>query len=113
MATYNSLSDSDKAVVQNTVNIIRSNSGALARSFNVVTAIENDTNATGILASINSGETIPNTTNLAGADDMTQAELLTVFNGIKALRDDGTDGATPANLALWAKAAGINATIGA
>ena len=109
MAAYDSLSDSDKAVVQNTVNLIRAGAGEVGRMFNHLAAIAADTNATGLVMSVDAGDTIPNTSGLAGADDMTRAELVTLYTFLNGIR---TTGDTPANRAQMSKAAGINALLG-
>jgi len=109
MATYASLSDSDKAVVQNTVQQIRALSGTVGRQFNALTAIANDTNAVNLITSIDSGETIPNQSGLAGADDMTRSELVSLWNELIAMQAAYD---TAANRASWSKAAGINALLG-
>lgn len=109
MATYASLSDADKAVVQNTVNLIRAGAGELARIFNHVTAIANDTNAVALVTSVDAGDTIPNTSGLAGADDMTRTELVAVYNVLNNAR---TSIDTAGFRAQASKAAGINALLG-
>ncbi len=109
MATYDSLSPADKAVVQNTANLIRAGCGELGLIFNHIKAIAEDTNAVALVTSVDAGEAIPNTSGLAGADDLTRAELVTVYtllNGIRTTND------TPANRADLSKAAGINALLG-
>ena len=59
------------------------------------------------MQSIDAGETIPNSTQFAGSDDMTRAEGESIYTDLKALMDTND---TVANRALWSKAAGINAT---
>ncbi len=109
MATYDSLSAADKAVVQNTVNLIRAAAGEIGRAFNHLAAIANDTNATGLVTSIDAGETSPHTSGLAGADDITRAEVVSMWPEIVAMpRTYDTGG----NRAAWSKAAGINALLG-
>ncbi len=109
MATYDSLSAEDKAVVQNVVNLMRAGAGEIGRVFNHYQAIANDTNATGLVVSIDAGETIPNTSGLAGADDMTRAELVSMWTDFVAMRSTYD---IAANRAAWSKAAGINALLG-
>jgi len=103
MATYASLSDSDKSVVQNTIQLIRSVSGSTGRAFNTMQAIADDTNAIALITSIDAGETIPNQSGLAGADDMTRAELVAVWTTLNAMK---TTYDTPTNRAAWSKACG-------
>lgn len=109
MATYDSLSNSDKAVVQNTVNLIRAASGERARAWNRQRGIADDANAIAIITSIDAGDTIPNTSGLAGADDLTRAEVVALWN---LLELDRTANDTTANRNKIAKACGINSTLG-
>lgn len=109
MATYDSLSTPDKAVVQNTTSLIRAACGEMARIWNRIKAIADDSNAVALVTSIDAGETIPNTSGLAGADDITRAELVTVYNLINGIR---TTHDTAPNRAAMSKAAGINAMLG-
>ena len=109
MALYSELSASDKAVVQNVVNMIRSTIGEKARGWNHVKAIADDTNAVNLVLSIDAGDTIPNTSGLAGADDLTRAEVVTLYTLINT---DRTNNDTAPNRASMSKAAGINALLG-
>lgn len=109
MATYDSLGPSDKAIVDNTVNLIRSAIGELGQGWNHLRAIIDDTNAISLVTSIDAGGTIPNTSGLAGADDLTRSELVTLYNLLKTIRDAND---TPTNRAAMSKAAGINALLG-
>lgn len=108
MATYAELSAEDKAVVQNTVNMIRAACGERARAWNRQKAIADDSNAIALVSSIDAGGIIPNTSGLAGADDMTRSELVAVWN---TLEEDRTANDDAANRAAFSKAAGINAMI--
>ena len=109
MATYASLSAEDQAVVQNTVNLIRAGAGEVAKVFNHLNAIADDTNATALVISVDANDAIPLTAGLAGADSMTRAELVSLYQTLIAMRDAYD---TPANRAAWSKAAGINALLG-
>ena len=109
MATYASLSTEDQAIVQNTVNLIRAGSGEMARVFNHLKAVADDTNAVNLVLSIDAGDTIPNTSGLAGADDMTRTEMVTLYNLLDAIR--ATED-TAGFRAQASKAAGINALLG-
>lgn len=109
MAAYDSLSPSDKAVVQNAVNLIRAGAGELARIFNHINAIASDTNATGLVMSIDVGDVIPNTSGLAGADDMTRTELVTLYNLLNTVRTTNDNASFRAQAS---KAAGINSLLG-
>ena len=109
MATYAELSAEDQAVVDNTINLIRAAAGERARAWNRQKAIADDSNAIALVTSIDAGATIPNTSGLAGADDMTRSELVAVWNTLeedRAANDDAT------NRAAFSKAAGVNATMG-
>lgn len=108
MAAYNSLSDSDKAVVQNTVNLIRGASAEMAAIWNRLKGIADDTNATELVASIDALDTIPNTSGLAGADDMTRTEVVTLWMLLNSIR---TTNDTTGNRASMSKAAGVNAIL--
>lgn len=106
MATYASLSAADKEVVQNAANLLRASIGALGKGWNVIKAIADDTNAVNLITSIDAADIIPNTSGLAGADDLTRTELVamyTLMNSIRTIND------TPANRAAMSKVAGINA----
>ena len=109
MATYAELSPADKLIVDNTVNLIRHAAGERARAWNRQKAIADDSNAIALILSIDPGETIPLTGGQAGADDLTRAELVSLWNlleGDRTTNDDAT------NRALMSKAAGINAMLG-
>ena len=108
MATYASLSDSDRAVVDNIVNMVRASAGERARAWNRQKSIADDTNAVALLVSIEPSDTIPNTSGLAGADDMTRSELVDVWSLLELDRI-ANDNVT--NRAAMSKAAGINAMI--
>lgn len=109
MATYASLSDSDKAVVQNVANLIRAGAGEMARIFNHVKAIADDSNAVALVTSVDAGDTIPNSSGLAGADDLTRTELVAIYNILNNAR---TSIDTASFRAQASKAAGINALLG-
>ncbi|HEX9768430.1 MAG TPA: hypothetical protein VGA50_04565 [Kiloniellales bacterium] len=109
MATYDSLSASDKAVVQNTVNLVRAGAGEIAKVFNHLKAIADDSNAVNLVLSIDIGQTIPNTSGLAGADDLTRTEVVDLFNLINGIR---TTNDNASFRAAASKAAGINALLG-
>ena len=109
MATYASLSPSDKAIVDNTSNTIRAACGEMAKIFNHVKAIADDSNATNLVLSVDAGDTIPNVSGLAGADDLTRTELVAAYNLLNGIR---TTNDTTGNRAAMSKAAGINAMLG-
>jgi len=109
MATYDSLSVADKAVVQNTVQLIRATCGSTGRTFNALAAIAADTNAIALITSIDPAEVIPNESGLAGADDMTRTELVNVWTDFTTMR---TAHDTAGNRAAWSKAAGVSNLLG-
>lgn len=59
MATYAELNADDKKIVDNTVNLVRAGAGEIARVFNHLIAIANDTNAVNLVLSIDAAENIP------------------------------------------------------
>ena len=79
MATYDSLSAEDKAVVDNFTNTMRSSAGEFARLLNHLQAIAEDTNAVAIFTTLDNTEVIPNKSGLAGADSATKLELQGVY----------------------------------
>lgn len=109
MATYAELSAEDQAVVDNTVNLVRGAAAEMARIWNTIKAIQDDTNAFALVTSITAGETIPNTSGLAGSDDMTRSEVVAVWNVLEGIHNNN-DNAT--NRAAFSKAAGVNAMLG-
>lgn len=109
MGLYSELGPTDKAIVDNTANLLRAAAGELAKIFNHVKAIADDSNAVALVVGLDASEVIPNTSGLAGADDLTQTEvvaLYTVLDGARQTYD------TAPNRAAWSKAAGINALLG-
>lgn len=109
MATYASLNAQDKLIVDNTVNLLRSSAGEIARVFNHLVAIANDTNAVALVTSLDVGEVVPNNSGLAGSDELTRTEIVNLYNSLNAIR---TANDTAPNRAAWSKAAGINAMLG-
>lgn len=108
MATFASLNPIDQAIVINTVNLLRASAGELARAINRIKAIADDTNATGLVTSLDANEVVPNTSGLAGADELTRTEAVNLFNLLNGIR---TTNDTAPNRALMSKAAGINGMI--
>lgn len=109
MALYSALNPADRAIVDNTVNLIRAAAGERARAWNRQMAIAADSNAIALVVSVDSGATIPNTSGLAGADDLTRAELVAVWQLLEA---DRAANDTSQNRANISKACGINETLG-
>ena len=109
MATYAALSEPDKAVVQNTVNLVRSAAGSVAKTWNQMKAIADDANAVALITSIDAGDTIPNTSGLSGADELTRNEVVALYTLLNLIH---TTNDTTNNRAAMSKAAGINAMLG-
>lgn len=108
MVAYADLDPTDKAVLQNGVNLMRAGAGEMAKVWNHWKAIADDTNLIAIFNSVDNTETIPNTSGLPGADDMLKSEIATLFlllDGIRSTNDDASFRAQAT------KAAGINATL--
>jgi NADH:ubiquinone oxidoreductase subunit D len=109
MPTYANLTAADRAIVDNATNTIRSACGEMARIFNHVKAIADDTNATGLVTSLDAGQVVPQTSGLAGAATLTREEVIALYNLLAGIR---TTNDTPANRAAMSKAAGVNAMLG-
>lgn len=110
MATYASLNAEDKKIVDNTVNLIRGAASLVFRSFNRIKAIADDSNATGLVLSIDPNEVIPNTSSLPGSDELTRTEIVTLYNLINGIR---TTNDTAPNRASASKAVGADNLMGA
>ena len=118
MATYDSLSTEDKAILQNMTNMCRSWSGEQARTNNHGEAINTTYNAqvVTILSSLDAGEVVPNTSGLAGAASLTKEQVITLVSHIQNVQTDmsthtngfNTDGLRQ----VWAIAAGAENLIG-
>lgn len=106
---YSELSQTDRAIVDNTVNLIHAAVGEKGKAWNRVKAIADDTNAVALVTSIDAGAVIPNTSGLAGADDLTRTEVVALYN---LLNNDRAANDTAQNRAAMAKGAGINAMLG-
>ncbi len=117
MASYASLSPEDQAILQNGVNMIRAAAGEICRHFNHQIALSQDANLLAILAQVDAGETIPNTSGLGGADSMTKQELSDLYVYIGKMRAvTGTyptgEGDNAGFRAAASNAAGVNALLG-
>ena len=109
MGTYAALSAEDQAIVQSTVQMIRGASGSVGRVFNTLTAIADDSNAIGLITSIDAGEIIPNESGMAGADSLTRAEVGSIWTDLTTMKSShDTDG----NRAAWSKSAGAPNLLG-
>ena len=80
MATYASLTEEEKAIVDNFDLTMRRIALRLVRAMNYMKALSEDTNATSIFQTLDNGEVIPNPSGLAGSDSMTRAELQSIFS---------------------------------
>src|SRR5687767_10145766 len=86
MGLYNDLNAQDKAIVQNTVNLVRGAASEMAQIFNHLKAIADDSNAVGLVTGLDAGEVIPNTSGLAGSDELTRSEVVTLYNLLNGIR---------------------------
>lgn len=109
MGLYNNLNPTDKAIVDNTANLVRGAAAEMARIWNRIEAIAADSNAVSLVTGLDAGEIVPNTSGLAGADDLTKEELVSLFNLLNSIR---TTNDTTVNRQAMSKAAGINAMLG-
>lgn len=108
MTIYANLNPSDKGIVDNTTNLVRGAAAELAQIFNRIKAIADDSNATGLITALDAGQVIPNTSGMAGADDLTREETVSLYNLLNGIR---TTNDTAPNRAAMSKAAGINAAM--
>jgi hypothetical protein len=109
MPHYDELTVSEKAVAQNTIQLIRAASGSVGKMFNSLRAIQDDANAIAIITSITGSDTAPNQSGLSGADDMTGDELVSIWENLSAMKEAYD---TPTNRAAWSKAAGATNLLG-
>lgn len=109
MGLYADLPAEDRAVVQSTTQLIRSVAGSLGRVNNTIKAIADDSNAIAIITSIDAGDEIPNESGLAGADNLTRSELVSIWTDLTTMKATHD---TPANRAAWTKAAGAPNLLG-
>lgn len=122
MATYASLTPAQQDAVQNLVNPLRTFSAQLMQLNILASRIAADWSGgvATIVASLDSGETIPNTSALAGAQGLAPADVSNLAGYAANHSDpsraptanDGTGGGYNSNFiqALAVKAAGIGAT---
>ena len=107
MATYYSLSPTEKSQLNTYVNFLRSLFVMLRGLRNQVDADAMNQFATnsvdGILAGLNSDEIVPNDTNLANATDLTVQQILTLQAIVRGLETTSTN-----NLSLIIQAIGVN-----
>ena len=118
MATYDSLSNSDKNVLQNMTNMCRAWCGEQARSNNHADVINTDYNAqtSAIISSLDAEEVIPNTSGLAGANNLTKEELITLVSHMQNILSNmssHTGGFNTTSLRqTWTKAVGAASMMG-
>jgi len=118
MATYASLTQEQKDIVQAYVNFARAWAGEQARTNNHGEAANDDWNAqiNTIVGSLDTGEVIPNTSGLAGAASLTKEEVTTLTSHLQNMQTDmssHTGGFNTTTLRqAWIKAAGAANMIG-
>ncbi len=105
MATYDSLTTEQKGTLQEWMNFVRALTGETARMNNHAVAAWDayNTEASAIIASLDAGETIPNTSGLAGAVSVTKEETVTVASHIDTIM---VTPVTAAHRAAWNRFAG-------
>lgn len=112
MPVYNDLTADQKAAVDNLSALVRDTVSKLAKVCNAGRAVSAGYvgNVESILATLDSGAVIPNTTGLAGAQPMTRSELVTVIGYLMVMSEtaDGASGSLNTNYhkSLYAKACG-------
>ena len=79
MATYASLTEEEKSIVDNFDLTMRRVTLRLVRAMNYMKALSEDTNAIAIFGTLDNAEEIPNPSGLAGSDSMTKSELQSVY----------------------------------
>lgn len=112
MATYASLTQEQKDILQTWVNLVRSWAGEQARVNNHGAAIDTMYNAqiTAILAALDDNAIIPNTSGLAGSQSLdADAEVVAIQAHIQGI---STNYNTSGHRQLWTKAAGAANLIG-
>lgn len=102
---YADLTQEQRDTLDDWLGLVRSVLGRFARLNNEFSAVDSQYNAsvTTILSELASGDVIPDKTNLAGAEELTQAEVITLVSHIQGVL---TDYNTAAHRQLWSKAVG-------
>ena len=103
MATYGSLTAGQKTLIQNMLVVVRPGQAQilnLGRQFQPAISLWNS-DVQALVASLDAGENIPNTTDLAGATDVTKENLannlMAYINAVSALTTQAhVDNMTPA-----------------
>ena len=111
MALYDGLTREQKGLLQAFLNNVRAWSGEQARVNNHGEAINTDYTAqvSAIIASLDAGEIIPNSSGLAGAASIVKEDLMSVVAHIQGVL---TTYNTPEHREAWVKMAGANNLIG-
>jgi len=118
MATYASLTQEQKDILQASTNLVRAWSGEQARTNNHADAINNDYNAQTITIGnlLDAGEIIPNTSGLSGAASLTIEEYTTLISHIQNILLNMSSHTAGFNTAFlrqaWTKAVGAENMIG-
>ena len=105
MATYDSLTDEQKDILQYYMNHVRDWCGTQGRINHIAEAINDDYNAqaSAIISSLDANEVIPDTSQLDGTVAITKEELISITAHIQGVL---TNYNTTAVRQLWTKAAG-------
>jgi len=106
MATYDSLSPEDKAILHEGEIVLRGwwasvVAAALDQKIEFLTA-----SVAPIAMTLDANEAIPNTSGLAGSSDLTKEDLIALYQGMDAVNDDLK---LPATFARIVRAIGVNA----
>ncbi len=105
MATYDDLTANQKGILNAFVTGVRSQVGAQARANTHAEDLKDDyvAQVSAILATLGDAEVIPNASGLAGASDLTKAQVVALIGHIQGLL---TDYNTTAHRQQWVVACG-------
>ena len=108
--TYNELSDDDKAILKNYLQMARPLAGEFGKMLTKAGAVKTswDTLASAVVAKLDANEVIPNETGLAGAVALTKEEIQGLETAVESAI---TNYESPTNRALYVKSAGAENTI--
>lgn len=109
--TYDELTNEQKSVLQDWLNVLRALAGEQARTNNHAAAVDvaYGSQIQDILTALDAGEVLPNTSGLAGAQGLPKEEVISVvahFQGIRTNYD------TTGHRQLWTKLCGTANMIG-
>ncbi len=109
--TYAELTVEQQAIIQNFVGLLRAWTGEQGRTNNHGDVLNTDYNAqsSAILASLDAGEVIPNTSGLAGAASLVKEDVVSMVAHVQGIL---TGYNTAAHRQLWVRAAGAGNLIG-